>query len=139
MNRPVFIVSLSVATALLVWAFSIREKEGLPIFAIGSALFLCTLAVGSLRFGTRDAPTTNKHVIFGALISLILGGVVGAASGFGSVLITIFTPELMVQDFGASLGAMVGGILGAFILALLFGTLPLFAAGHRSAVRSENS
>ena len=92
-----------------------------------------------MRFGTRDAPTTNKHVIFGALISLILGGVVGAASGFGSVLITIFTPELMVQDFGASLGAMVGGILGAFILALLFGTLPLFAAGHRSAVRSENS
>jgi len=39
---------------------------------------------------------------------------VGARSGFGRVMISIFNPELPEQDFGALFGAVGGGILGAF-------------------------
>lgn len=139
MNRTTFVVSLCVATALLAWAFSIRGKEGLPIFFLGAALLLFTFAVGWLRLGTRNTQTTNRYAILCALTGLVLGGVIGAKSGFGLVMISIFNPELMVQDFGVPLGAMGGGILGAFILVLLFGTLQYLAAGRGSVVRSEDS
>ena len=48
MNRRTFVVSLSVSSALLVWAFSIRDKNGLVIFFLGAALLLFTFAVGWL-------------------------------------------------------------------------------------------
>ena len=139
MNRIVFVASLCVATALLAWAFSTRGKEGMHIFFLGSVLLLCTLAVGWLRLVTRKTPTTKKSAIFGAFAGLFLGGMVGAKSGFGRVMISIFNPELPVQDFGASFGGMGGGILGAFVLALLFGNLQLLAAGRGSVVPSEDS
>jgi hypothetical protein len=57
--------------------------------------------------------------IAGALLGAALGGVVGVYSGFGSIMISIFNPDLMERDFGASFGAIGGIFLGAFLGACL--------------------
>ena len=119
MNRRTFVVSLSVASALLVWAFSIRDKNGLVIFFLGAALLLFTFAVGWLRRNNLNSPSTDRSAVLFALMGFVLGGSIGARFGFGHLVIQVFNPELMVQDYGVSLGATGGGILGAIIFVLL--------------------
>ena len=130
MRRPVFLALLCVAIALLAWAFSTRDKEGMLFFFLGAAILLCTLVVGGLRLvgsalSKRKTPPTNISAILGALLGLFLGGFVGARIGFGRVMISILNPDLPEQDSGTSFGAIGGGILGAFFLALLSGMLQI--------------
>ena len=139
MKRIVFIAFLCVASALLAWAFSTRDKEGMLIFFLGAALLLCTLAVGGTRLVTGKTPTTNKFAISGATIGLFLGGVVGAQTGFGRVMISIFNPDFPERDIGTSFGAIGGGILGAFFLALLSGILQMLFVRPENAAPVEDS
>ena len=139
MKRLVFIALLCVASVLLLYAFSTHKKEGLLIFFLGAALLLCTLAVGGTRLVTRKTPTTNSSAILGAIIGLFLGGVVGVKIGFGRVMISIFNPDLPERDFGTSFGAIGGGILGAFFLALLSGILQMLFVRPENAAAVEDS
>lgn len=135
--NPIFLVSLCGATALLLFAFSTNGKEGMAFFFFGAVWLLCTLAVGLLRWGTPNPPSTNKFAIVGAVIGLLFGGVIGANCGFGRVVIAVFNPELMEQDFGMTLGAIGGGILGAFVLAFLFGIVQLLAVRKKQSSTQE--
>jgi len=124
--------------SLLTWAFTTRGKEGIPIFFIGAAILLCTLVVGGLRLvgatlSSSNTPPANISAILGAIVGLFLGGFVGAKLEFGRVMINIFNSDLPERDFGTSFGAIGGGLLGAFLLGLLSGTLQI------SIVRSEKS
>jgi hypothetical protein len=139
MKRLVFIALLCVASVLLLRAFSTREKEGELFFFLGAALLLCTLAVGGTRLVTRKTPTTNSSAILGAIIGLFLGGVVGVKTGFGRVMISVFNPDLPERDFGTSFGAIGGGILGAFFLALLSGILQMLFVRPDNAAAVEDS
>ncbi len=128
MKKPTYLSLLTVSAALLVWAFSTNGKEGLLLFFIGATLLLSTLAVGSVRHrGSANketyAPRTNIPAIAGAVLGLLLGGFAGAFSGFGKKMIAVFNPDLPHQDFEIPFGAMGGGILGAFLIALLGGML----------------
>lgn len=127
MNRRTFVVSLSVSSALLVWAFNVRDKNGLAIFFLGAALLLFTFAVGWLRRNNLNSPSTDKSAVLFALMGMVLGGSVGARFGFGRLVIQVFNPELMVQDYGVSLGTTGGGILGAFVFVLLLVVVRYFA------------
>ncbi len=135
--NPVFLVSLCGAIALLLFAFSTNGKEGMAFFFLGAVWLLCTLAVGLLRWGTPNPPSTNKFAIVGAVIGLFFGGVIGANCGFGRVVIAVFNPELMEQDFGMTFGAIGGGILGAFVLAFLFGIVQLLAVRKKQSSTQE--
>ena len=130
MSRIVFFALIVVGYALVVWAFSTDGKEGMFIFFLGVSILLSTLAVGGLRryrskYSAEKTPKTNAFAILGALIGLSLGSALGARSGFGEVMISIFNPDLPQQDYGTVFGAVGGGILGAFLLALLSGSLLL--------------
>jgi len=133
MKRLVFIALLCVASVLLLWAFSTHGKEGLLIFFLGAALLLCTLAVGGARLVAGKTSTTNNFAILGAIVGLFLGGVVGVKTGFGRVMISILNPDLPERDFGTSFGAIGGGMLGAFFLALLSGILQMLFVRHENA------
>ena len=91
------------------------------IFFLVAALLLCTVAVGGTRLVTGKTSTTNELGILGATIGLFSGGMVGEKIGFGRVMISIFNPDLPERDFVTSFGAIGGGILNAFFLALLRG------------------
>ena len=138
MKKPTYLSLLTVAAALLVWAFSTNGKEGLLLFFIGATLLLSTLAVGSVRHCSsvnkaNHTPRTNIPAIAGAVLGLLLGGLVGAFSGFGKKMIAVFNPDLPHQDFEISFGAIGGGILGAFLIALLGGIL------QKPSVEDKNS
>jgi hypothetical protein len=139
MNLIVFVSFLCVASALLAWAFSTHGKEGMLIFFLGAALLLCTLAVGGTRLVTGKTSTTNKFGILGATIGLFSGAVVGVKIGFGRVMISIFNPDLPERDFVTSFGAIGGGILGAFFLALLSGILQMLFVRPEKAAPVEDS
>ena len=139
MKRIVFVALLGVGIALLAWAFSTRDKEGMLIFFFGAALLLCTFVVGGWRVGSRKTPATNSSAILGALIGLFLGGFVGARVGFGRVMISVFNPDLPEQDFGTLFGAIGGGILGAFFLALLSGILHMLIVRPEKVAPVEDS
>ncbi|MCP4169743.1 MAG: hypothetical protein GY758_03100 [Fuerstiella sp.] len=138
MKRTVFVVSLCVATALLVCAFNTRGKEGMLSFFLGAALLFCTLALSGLRLVVRKTSETNKFVNLGAFMGLFLGGTFGAKSGFGGAMISIFNPELPIQEFGALLGALGGGVLGAFVLALLCGSLQALTSARAQDVAGKH-
>jgi hypothetical protein len=144
MRRIVFVALLGVAIALLTWALAMRGKEGMLIFFLGADILLCTLVVGGLRFSSEmfskgKTPTTNTSAILGALIGLFIGGIVGARSDLGRVVISVFNPDLPEQDFGTSFGAIGGGILGAFFLALVSGLLRMLIVRPEKAVPVESS
>ena len=139
MKRLVFIALLCVASVLLLRAFSTHEKEGELFFFLGAALLLCTLAVGGTRLVTRKTPTTNSSAILGAIMGLFLGGVVGVKTGFGRVMISVFNPDLPERDFGTSFGAIGGGILGAFFLALMSRILQMLFVRTENAAAVEDS
>ena len=52
-------------------------------------------------------------------------------------MIAVFNPELMEQDFGMTFGAIGGGILGAFVLAFLFGIVQLLAVRKKQSSTQE--
>lgn len=108
-------------------------------FFLGAALLLCALAVGGTRLVTGKTPTTNEFGILGATIGLFSGVVVGVKTGFGRVMICIFNPDLPERDFSTSLGAIGGGTLGAFFLALRSGILQILFVGPENAVLIEDS
>ena len=130
MIRPVFLTPLCVAIALLTWAFSNNGKEGVLGFILGAAILLSMLAIGGMRvvgsaLHKRKTSATNNSAILGALLGVFLGGGIGARSGFGLVMFSIFNPDLPERDFGTGFGAIGGGLLGAFFLASLFGILQI--------------
>ncbi len=127
MKRRVLLALLVVAN-LLPWVFFTSDKAGMSIFFLGMTINLGTLAVSGLRlvglmFVKRPTPPTNTSAMLGSLMGLFLGGVVGATSGLGPVMISFFNPDLPEQDFGKLFGAIGGGILGSCFFALLFGIL----------------
>ena len=88
------------------------------------------------------SPATNKSAIGGATIGLFSGAVVGAKSGFGRVMISIFNVQLAPlaeRDFATLLGVIGGGILGAFFLALLSGILQMLFVRPENAAPVEDS
>jgi uncharacterized SAM-binding protein YcdF (DUF218 family) len=142
MRRNIFLASSGTGIALLAWAFSTRGKEGMLIFFLGAAILLCTLVVGGVRSAMQTAgqtPTTNNFAILGALIGLFLGGFFGARIGFGRVMISVLNPDLPERDFGTLFGSIGGGILGAFFLALLCGTLQMLIVRSKRVEPVEDS
>lgn len=120
-RRSLFVICGAV---LIAWSLSTRGKEGMYLFGAGAAILLCTLAVAGLRrFGSARSrggvPATNQAAMLGSLIGLFAGGLAGARSGFGRVMISIFNPGLPERDFGTCFGAIGGGLLGAFLFAIL--------------------
>ena len=141
MQRVTLLTSSVIGTALVVWAFFDRSKDGMLILFMGTAIFLCTLAIVALRSALRDewkTPKTNTLAILGALIGLFLGGFVGASFGFGRVMIAIFNPHLPEQDFGTIFGSIGGGFLGAFFLALVGGILQRLFVQRNEDVPAKN-
>jgi len=61
MHRIAFLFLLCVASALLAWAFSNNGKEAAPVFLLGAALLLCTLAVGGIRLVTGNRSLATGH------------------------------------------------------------------------------
>ena len=144
MRRPVFLTLLCVAIALLTWAFSTSGKEGVLIFILGTAILLSMLAVGGLRLvgsahHKRKTSATNNSAILGAMLGLFLGAVIGERSGFGLVMFSIFHPDLPERDFGTELGAIGGGLLGAFFLASLCGILQILIVRPEKVVTVADS
>jgi len=140
MNRIAFLFLLCVASALLAWAFSTNDAKPVLRFFLGAALLLSTLAVGGIRLVTGNrSPATNKSAIGAATIGLFSGAVVGAKSGFGRVMISIFNPDLLERNFGTLFGGIGGGILGAFFLALLSGILQMLFVRPENAAAVEDS
>jgi hypothetical protein len=133
MRRLIFFGLLSAAIALLMWAVCTTDKAGLFIFFLGSLTLICAVVVGPRRHAQR----TNTPAIACALIGLLLGGVVGEKIGLGRAMITVFNPDLPEQDFGATFGAIGGGILGAFVFALLGGILHMLIVRRGGSVREH--
>lgn len=124
----VFAALIIISIVLLIEAFSTRGKEGVFFFFLGAATLLCTLTIGGLRVNRSRSSSQAAHApdfsaLAGAFAGLMLGGVAGAFSGFGRIVIAIFNPDLPEQDFGESFGAIGGGLLGAFFLAIAGGVL----------------
>lgn len=141
MRPATFLTAAVVGTALIVWAFAIRTMDGMLIFLLGVAILLCTLAIAMMRSVKRHERATSKTntlAILGSLIGLFVGGYVGASFGLGRVMIAIFNPSLPEQDFGSLFGSIGGGFLGAFILALLGGTVQGFLAKPKEAPPGED-
>ncbi len=144
MKRLAFLLLVCVALSLLGWAFSTNGKEGLLIFFLGAATLLCTLAVGGFRLigsahGKPRPLVTNHYAMVGAVIGLFLGGLVGVRSGFGRFMISIFNPDLPERDFGLEFGAIGGGLVGAFLVALLGGILQIVIARSEKGVTAADS
>ena len=149
MNKFAFLgglvlVGLVVAVVLLVLAFFASGDEGLPLFLLGTATLICTIAIavlrglGSMLLGGRK-PATQKPVMLAALLGLFLGGLVGAQIGLGKVVASIFNPKLVEPETLSSLGAMYGALLGAFLLALLAGVLQMVMASRQAVAPLEGS
>ena len=51
----------------------------------------------------------------GCLVGMISGGVIGAYSGFGRVMIALFNPDLPYRDFGVLFGVFGGVFPGAVV------------------------
>ncbi len=121
-----------------------------PLFigAVGAVLGLvgCSAVSAVHRAWKIDASETNERAIAGALLGAICGGVIGALSSFGKLMISIFNPDLPERDFQAFFGATGGIVLGALFGACLVSAIaPLLSrrrprhgetAGHN---RSENN
>ena len=60
----------------------------------------------------------NVRALWGAVAGVVIGGAVGALSGFGRVVLR-FRPDLPEQDFEVAFGAIAGAFLGAVIGALI--------------------
>lgn len=90
-----------------------------PLVLGGLGVFLGTLGgilATRLQAGMeKSARHMDYPAIGGCLVGMISGGVVGAYSGFGRVMIALFNPDLPYRDFGASFGAIGGGFLGAIL------------------------
>ena len=144
MTKSAFIGALVVAGILIVCAFTTNGKEGVQWFFLGTVLLFCTLAIGVIRglgsmlLGGRK-PSTQKPVMLGALLGLFLGGLVGAQLGLGQVVASIFNPELVEPEILTSLGAVYGGLLGAFLLALLTGVLQMVMSSRQAVAPLEGS
>ena len=149
MNKFAFLgglvlVGLVFAVVLIVLAFFASGDEGLPLFLLGTATLICTLAiavlrgVGSILLGRRK-PVTHVPVIVGGVLGLFLGGLVGAPLGLGPVVASIFNPKLVEPETLSSLGAMYGALLGAFLLALLGGVLQMVMASRQAVAPLEGS
>lgn len=69
-----------------------------------------------------DTSITNDPAILGA----VFGGIIGAISSFGRLMISIFNPDLLEWDFGTFFGAHGGAILGALFGACLAAAIGAF-------------
>ena len=94
-----------------------------PLFvgAVGALLgFVGFFAVSAVHRAWKiDASKTNYLAIVGALLGALCGGVIGALSGLGRLMISVFNPDLPERDFGAFFGAIGGVVLGALFGACL--------------------
>lgn len=97
------------------------SQAPLIVGAVGALLGLVGFSAVSAvhRAWKIDASKTDHLAIVGALLGAICGGVIGALSGFGRLMISIFNPDLMERDWGAFFGATGGIVLGAFFGACL--------------------
>ncbi|MCH2202237.1 MAG: hypothetical protein MK102_09715 [Fuerstiella sp.] len=102
--------------SLLGMAFGKGDPRA-PLFvgAVGALLGLVGfMAVSATHKAWKiDASKTNNLAILGALLGAICGGVIGALSSFGRLMISIFNPSLPERDFQTLFGAIGGTFLGA--------------------------
>lgn len=101
--------------------------------AVGALLGLVGFAAVSAvhRAWKTDTSQTDYLAIIGALLGAIGGGVIGAISGFGRLMIAVFNPDLPESDWGAFFGAAGGIVLGAFFGACLVSAVgPLLRRGR---------
>ena len=61
MKSRTFLILICISIALLAWAFSTRDKEGLALFFFGAAILLCTLVVGGLRLARAAWSKRQGH------------------------------------------------------------------------------
>jgi len=78
------------------------------------------------RASKLDTSLTNYPAILGALVGAVFGGIIGATSSLGRLMISIFNPDLLEWDFGTSFGAIGGAILGALFGACLSAAIAAF-------------
>ena len=82
---------------------------------VGATLGLAGFCIVSMvhKALKLEDSTTDHDAIAGAFVGTICGGLVGAYSGFGRVMISIFNPDLPERDWGTFFGATGGIFLGA--------------------------
>ena len=66
---------------------------------------------GNTKFGVISA--ARWPIIVGLLTGVAIGGVVGATTSFGPLMIALFNPDLPPRDFAAVFGGLGGGVVGA--------------------------
>ncbi|MDB4756332.1 hypothetical protein OAG56_03085 [Mariniblastus sp.] len=107
---------------LLGFQFSKGKPQGVEMVAVVGALLglVGFFAVSAVHKAYKlDTSKTDHVAIIGSMLGAICGGVIGAFSGFGRLLISIFNPDLMERDWGAFFGGIGGICLGAFLGACL--------------------
>ena len=125
----------SLLGALLGFAVGKGDPQA-PLFVgtVGACLGLAGCFVVSAVHKTLkiEASTTDHGAIAGGLVGSSCGAVIGAFSGFGKVMISIFNPDLPVRDWGVFFGATGGVILGAlFGACVASAVLPLLRSDRR--------
>lgn len=94
--------------------------------AIGAGV--SAFAFGVVRVAHKalgiHAATTNYVAVVGSLVGAVCGGFLGTSTMFGSVMISLFNPDLPARDFQALFGAIGGVVLGAIAGALTGAALP---------------
>lgn len=120
--------------ALLGFQFGKGDLQApLIVGAVGALLGLVGFSAVAVvhRAWKIDACVTDHLAIVGALLGAICGGVIGALSGLGGPLISIFNPDLPERDVGTFFDASGGIVLGAFFGACLVSAIAPFLRRRR--------
>ena len=130
MRRIIDSVLFFGGTGLLVWALFSTGKEYFFLFMSGAALLLCLFTLVGLRLAAsrllqRPSPPTNTFALLGGVAGLVAGGLIGGNADFGNWLFACFNPDTPLESQAILVGAVGGGLAGAFCLALVGGITQL--------------
>ena len=113
------LVWLSVGAALgTLLGFAVGKGDPrAPLFMAGLCGLLAAAGgcvaglAGNTKYGVISA--ARWPIIVGLLAGVVIGGVVGATTSFGPLMIAFFNPDLPPRDFAAVFGGLGGGLVGA--------------------------